>query len=230
MYRAEDIAPKLKTKRAIPFLWYVVTTLAFLLVYPLLTSYIAHQKQTTLLIILAIFIIVILVQELLANQYIKIFPYWSFILIVGTILGIISSIILLGAIFSFPLLVGIFTTSLKGQFGNTVSVILSGILIPLSGAVVFLIITIFFWYGIVKPIQKSEKISEKKKLLFEGIVMILVIVFVTINVYLALILISLNNFTVAYLITSVAFSYFTFSSFKEICSENLYMNVFKENN
>ena len=230
MYTAESIAPrktKLQNDKIIYPFWYITSTLSLSLIY-LFYNYYLHNSNIDFLIlgvIISIFLVVIF-QELAVKKHLDMFPYWAIILISGIILGCIFCLMFVGSLFYFVYQSSIFTASLSDKYGKNVSLILSVVLIPTVAAVIFVLFTYVLWFQVVKPIHNSSKLSEKNKLLFEGIISISVAVFVSLTLYVGLLIILFNNSLVAYLISAFAFSYLSFSGFKEVYAENAFFGVF----
>lgn len=225
MYTAESIAPrKVRINKLTPIIWYICSTIAIFISYPIFTLYSQNHSTLTLFTgVLLPIILVVIIQELIARQQINIFPYWTFILLVGSLLGFVCSLIFIGGILSFVLLTGYTTLQVQGNTG----IILTIIAIPSAAGLIFVLMVYIFWHRIVKPIHDSKRLSDKNKLLVEGIVSVLISVFISICAYVAFLILTISNLVVAYFFACFVFSYLTFSGFRDICSENVFFNVFK---
>ncbi len=229
MYTADSIAPsKAKIHKQTPFIWYAFTTISIFLADPLLTIYNDTHNQIYLILgIILPIILVIVIQEIIAGRYLKIFPYWTLILIVGLILGTICSILFIGIILFSVLYTSNYATTLSPVIGKDSSIFLTVIASLLTPGIMFAILIYIFWYRIVKPLHSSAKLKEKNKILLEGFVAVIVSVIISISMYAAVLILSFSNVTIAVLFGSLTFSYLTFSGFNEIFTENKFLHVFE---
>ncbi len=229
MYTAESIASrKVSLNKMIPYIWVVTSTIPIILIYLIYYQFLNDQNLPTFLLgVIVSFLILIVLQELIVSKYIKMFPYWTFSLTLGIALGLLWSLLFIGSLFVIVVQSGALALNLKPYIGSSASAVLTIIVIPTSVSLVFLIFTYIIWYRVVKPLHKSSKLSEKNKILFEAIVAIVVSVFSSLSIYVALFIISLSNSLLAFIISSLVFSYMTFAGFKEVYSENIFFNVFK---
>lgn len=229
MYTAELLRPRKSALNKFTYLiWYGASTLSIFLIYLVYTLYLQNKNIPLFLLgIIISLMLLILLQEIIISKYMKMFPYWAFTLITGIFLGFLWSILFIGTLIYMVIQSGIFATSLKPTFGKNISLILSIVIMPFTTALIFVIFTYGLWHKVVKPIHKSSKLSEKHKLLFEGIIAIVVSVFSALSIYVALIILLFSNSMVAFIISAFVFSYMTFSGFKEIYSENAFFGVFE---
>ena len=196
----------------------------------------AHEQygKIDILLLITVMIGVVFLIGILQNISIHgllgIYPYWIIIVVLGFLGGFIWIIMFLGSLFGIMLGSAILTTSLANIVGETISTTLTIFVIPTTYSLVFLVFTYGIWYKFLKPMHNSNRMTERSKLLLEGIVAIAVSLFISLSLYVAFSVIFASNFLIATLLSSLPFSILSYSGFKEIYEENAIFNVFKIKN
>lgn len=217
--------PKNLDKSRQPFfqiIWHLISFIIWIAFYLVDSRFASSNNMSDFLYFILVIVVYALLQEILVNRLIKIYPYWAIIIISGIFLGAVFTIVFLVTLFSVALGVSIVTANILNSPGNkTQGVILSALLIPTSGAVVLILFIYILWYRIAKPIHNSDKLDERKKFIFEGIIHFAVAFYLGATLIFAFLVIFSSNMLIASFLTFIALSIGTFSSFRELYQENM---------
>ena len=219
---------EMKFTTKLRLIWTLSTSFSIFITYPFLEAFLTTNNYADLGISLMISIfLIIAIQELLASFYIKIFPFWILIFISGIILGFIFFSIYVTIFLSFLVVVANISLNSVGILGSKGSKVLTIILIPSATAFFYVFTTHIFWNGFISSISNSNRLSEKTKLFFIGILFIMIGVFFSLIAYFLLIIVFFNNSMISYFIATIIFAYATYAGFTEVCSENNIIKVFE---
>ena len=207
-------------------MWICITGILLFVSYPILVLF-SQNWELNVIEIFSLIIFISILQELLAKNYIKIFPYWTLIIILGLVLGVILFVVFIGILVFTTLFISILSVNSDKVIGYEASKILTILTIPIANAIVFVSLTHIFSNWLVKSITKSNRINSRIKILLEGIFLIIGSVYISIAVSAVIYVIFFSNILFAYLFGSIAFAWLSLSAISEIYTENGFYKVFK---
>ena len=207
-------------------MWVSITEILLFVSYPILVLF-SQNWELNIIEILGLIVFISILQELLAKNYIKIFPYWTLIIVLGLILGVILFVVFIGILVFTTLFISILSVNSDKIIGYEASKILTILTIPIANAIIFVSLTHIFSNWLVKSITKSRRINYRIKILLEGIFLIIGSVYISIAVSALIYVIFFSNILFAYLFGSIAFAWLSLSAISEIYTENGFYKVFK---
>lgn len=217
-----------ENKKFLPYAWHGLSVVIWFLLYNSYSYFLSNKNDFfdfTVAFIMSV-IILALFQEALVNKLVKIFPFWLITVIAGFLFGLIYTFVFLGSLLFFPLGAGIVASSFN-NVGYEMSFSLLTIFILTTTGIIFSIFTYGVWAIIIKPIHKSNQINEKGKLVFNNIVITGGSLFVSTTLLFSFLLVFNSNMLISSLLSVVAFSFLTFSGFKDMYFENSISKPFR---
>lgn len=218
----------LKSYKKTRYLWYLSSILSWILLNAIYFYFSDLNNNIVLLVSLILCVLLIgFIQDLNINRILSIFPYWLLIVILGFLSGLIWLVAFFGSLVLILVIVAVFTTNLIPTFGQTLAVITTVAAIPTSYAIIFVLFTYGIWYRFIKPLHSSHRLSERNKLILEGVVAVAISIFISISFDAVLLVLFANNYMISCILSAIPFSILTYSSFSEIYTQNSFFNVFQ---
>ncbi|MHA2279260.1 MAG: hypothetical protein ACXAC2_26055, partial [Candidatus Kariarchaeaceae archaeon] len=89
-----------------------------------------------------------------------------------------------------------------------------------------------FWNKVVKPIYNSPRLSDRQRLLYEGLVTNAGTIYLALTIGFILLIIFGSNFTLSHVLGFLSsgwvFASLTYSGFQEIYEQNKFLKIFNE--
>jgi hypothetical protein len=206
--------------------WLLFTYFAWFLLY---YSFIIVSSDIvlTLAVIVIGALIIGIIQGIFANRLLTIIQYWIFVVLSGILAGLVWTIL-----FVLTLVLLMANIAFIDLGDGTIQVLGSLTLIQLSYAIISLGFTYGFWYKIIKPIYYSPRLSDRQRLLYEGLITNAGSIYLAITIGFIFLLLFASNFTLShvlgFLTSGWVFASLTYSGFQEIYEQNKFLKIFKE--
>ncbi|OLS24939.1 MAG: hypothetical protein HeimC3_18150 [Candidatus Heimdallarchaeota archaeon LC_3] len=164
-------------------------------------------------------------QGIFLNKLFPILKYWIAMVVLGILIGILWMFFFFGSLILFSLFSVEFAFILTTD--ENLQVLLIVALIPLSYSLIFLIFTHGFWSKVIKPFGNSNKLSDKNRIIFEGLILNAISIYFAITISFVALIIFASNYFYGYLLSALTFSYTTYTGINQIYQHN---DIIKEFN